>query len=100
MSKNCYWFQHETICLDKKILPRDLQLFRKLDMYQNYLNSQRTDQKTSKDAHKITSFANKRIDKINNKLHGLSPPGGLVSPSGGFASLLCDQGLHLCSVGI
>ena len=28
---------------------------------------------------------------LNNKLHGLSPPGGLVSPSGGFASLLFDQ---------
>ena len=31
------------------------------------------------------------IDKINNKLHGLSPPGGLVSPPGGFASLAFDQ---------
>ena len=35
------------------------------------------------------------IELYNNTLHGLSPPGGLVSPSGGFASLLCDQGLHL-----
>ena len=26
-----------------------------------------------------------------NKLHGLSPSGGLVSPSGGFASLFFDQ---------
>ena len=31
------------------------------------------------------------IDKINNKLHGLLPPGGLVSPPGGFASLAFDQ---------
>ena len=31
------------------------------------------------------------IDKIHNKSHGLSPPGGLVSPSGGFASLAFDQ---------
>ena len=31
------------------------------------------------------------IDKINNKLHGLSPPGCLVSPSGGFTSLAFDQ---------
>jgi len=31
------------------------------------------------------------IDKINNKNHGLSPPGGLVSPSGGFALLALDQ---------
>ena len=30
------------------------------------------------------------IYKINNKFHGLSPPGGLVSPSGGFASLAFD----------
>ena len=35
------------------------------------------------------------IELYNNRLHGLSPPGGLVSPSGGFASLLWDQGLHL-----
>ena len=53
-------------CLDKKVLPRDLQLFRKLDMYQNDLNSQRTNQKTSKDAHKITCFANKRITRGPN----------------------------------
>ena len=26
--------------------------------------------------------------------HGLSPPGGLVSPSGRFVSFLFDQGLH------
>ena len=31
------------------------------------------------------------IEKLNNKLHGLSPPGGFVSPSGGFASLSFDQ---------
>ena len=28
----------------------------------------------------------------------LSPPGGLVSPSGGFLSLLCDQGLHFALI--
>ena len=31
------------------------------------------------------------IELINNKLHGLLPPGGYVSPSGGFASLSFDQ---------
>ena len=31
------------------------------------------------------------IELINNKFHGLSPPGGFVSPSGGFASLSFDQ---------
>jgi hypothetical protein len=34
-----------------------------------------------------------QFELLNNKLHGLSPPGGLVSPPspGGFASLLFDQ---------
>jgi hypothetical protein len=32
-----------------------------------------------------------KIELLNNKLHGLSPPGGLVSLSGGFALLLFDQ---------
>ena len=36
---------------------------------------------------------NDLIELLNNKLHGLSPPGGLVSPSGRFASLLFDQGV-------
>ena len=27
----------------------------------------------------------------------LQGPGGLESPSGGFVSLLCDQGLHFAS---
>ena len=31
------------------------------------------------------------IELLNNNSHGLLPPGGLVSPSGGFLSLLCDQ---------
>ena len=35
----------------------------------------------------------RHIELLNNKLHGLSPPGGLVSPPGGFASLLFDQGV-------
>jgi uncharacterized protein YjbI with pentapeptide repeats len=38
------------------------------------------------------------IELLNNKLHGLSPPGGLVSPSAGFASLLFDQVLHFASI--
>ena len=38
------------------------------------------------------------IELLNNKLHGLSPSGGLVSPSGGFLLLLCDQGLHFASI--
>ena len=38
------------------------------------------------------------IELLNNNSHGLSPPGGLVSPSGGFLSLLCDQGLHFVSI--
>ena len=38
------------------------------------------------------------IELLNNNSHGLSPPGGLVSPSGGFVSLLCDQGLHFASI--
>ena len=33
-----------------------------------------------------------------NKTHGLSPPGGLVSPSDGFASLLFDQVEHFASI--
>ena len=33
-----------------------------------------------------------------NKLHELSPPSGLVSPSGGFASLLFDQVGHFASI--
>ena len=31
------------------------------------------------------------IELLKNNSHGLSPPGGLVSSSGGFVSLLCDQ---------
>ena len=38
------------------------------------------------------------IELLNNNSHGLSPPGGLVSPSGGFVSILCDQGLHFASI--
>ena len=33
------------------------------------------------------------IELYNNKLHGLSPPGGFASPPVGFASLLFDQGV-------
>ena len=38
------------------------------------------------------------IELMINKTHGLSPPGGLVSPSGGFASLLFDQVRHFASI--
>ena len=38
------------------------------------------------------------IEPLNNNSHGLLPPGGLVSFSGGFVSLLCDQGLHFASI--
>ena len=38
------------------------------------------------------------IELLNNNSHGLLPPGGLVSPSGGFVSLLCDQGLNFASI--
>ena len=38
------------------------------------------------------------IELYNNRLHGLSPPCGLVSPSGGFASLLFDQVRHFASI--
>ena len=37
------------------------------------------------------TWCGQAIDKINNKLHGLLSAGGLVSPSGGFASLAFDQ---------
>ena len=43
-------------------------------------------------------FAKLTIEMLNNNSHGLSPSGGLVSPSGGFVSLLCDQGLHFASI--
>ena len=33
-----------------------------------------------------------------NKFHELSPSGGLVSPSGGFASLLFDQVKYFASI--
>ena len=33
------------------------------------------------------------IELKNNKLHGLSPPGGSVSPPGRFTSFLFDQGV-------
>ena len=39
----------------------------------------------------LGSFKHRFIELLNNKLLGLSPPGGFVSPSGGFASLLFDQ---------
>ena len=31
-----------------------------------------------------------RMELLNNKLHGLLPPGGSMSPPGGFASLFFD----------
>ena len=41
---------------------------------------------------------NSIIELLNNNSHESSPPGALVSPSGGFLSLLCDQGLHFASI--
>ena len=38
------------------------------------------------------------IELMINKLHGLSPSGGLVSPSSGFASLLFDQVEYFASI--
>ena len=38
------------------------------------------------------------IELMINKIHGLLPSGGLVSPSGGFASLLFDQVGHFASI--
>ena len=38
------------------------------------------------------------IELMINKLHGLSPSGGLVSPSGGFASLFFDQVGYFASI--
>ena len=49
----------------------------------------------NKDANNKTEIP---IELLNNNSHGLLPPGGLVSPSGGFVSLLCDQGLHFASI--
>ena len=44
------------------------------------------------------TYVSSTIELLNNNSHRLSPPGGLVSPSGGFLSLLCDQGLHFASI--
>ena len=38
------------------------------------------------------------IELMIKKLHGLSPSGGLVSPSGGFASLFFDQVEYFASI--
>ena len=38
------------------------------------------------------------IELLKNNSHGLSPSGGLVSPSGGFASLLFDQVEYFASI--
>ena len=38
------------------------------------------------------------IELMINKFHGLSPSGGLVSPSGGFASLFFDQVEYFASI--
>ena len=49
----------------------------------------------NKDANNKTEIP---IGLLNNNSHGLLPPGGLVSPSGGFVSLFCNQGLHFASI--
>jgi hypothetical protein len=38
------------------------------------------------------------IELMINKFHGLSPSGGLVSPSGGFALLFFDQVEYFASI--
>ena len=38
------------------------------------------------------------IELMINKLHGVLPSGGLVSPSGGFASLFFDQVEYFASI--
>ena len=49
--------------------------------------------------HKMAAiFLDSAIELLNNNSHGLAPPGGLVSPSGGCVSILCDQGLHFASI--
>ena len=45
----------------------------------------------------LIQSANK-IELMINKLHGLSPSGGSVSPHGGFASLLFDQVEYFASI--
>ena len=47
---------------------------------------------------KITIIFEWFIELMINKLHVLSPSGGLVSPSGGFASLLFDQVGYFASI--
>ena len=45
---------------------------------------------------KVEKILKDSLDSIelkNNKLHGLWPPGGSVSPPGGFASRFFDQGV-------
>ena len=44
------------------------------------------------------SWSLRTIELLNNKLHGLSAPGGFVSLSGGFSSLLFDQVGHFASI--
>ena len=46
----------------------------------------------------IVSYYYITIELMINKLHGLSPSGGLVSPSGGFASLFFDQVEYFASI--
>ena len=51
------------------------------------------------DLSQVTTFGNfSAIELMINKLHGLSPSGGLVSPSGGFASLFFDQVGYFASI--
>ena len=41
----------------------------------------------------LKSNSAENIELLNNKLHVLLPPGGLVSLPGGFASLSFDKGV-------
>ena len=51
------------------------------------------------DLSQVTTFGNfSAIELMINKLHGLSPSGGLVSPSGRFALLFFDQVGYFASI--
>ena len=41
----------------------------------------------------MESLRHTAIELKNNKLHGLLPPGGSLSPPAGFASFFFDQGV-------
>ena len=77
-----------------EVVPTDLRSFRtgpKKILEDRSVQDLKIAKRTSKDFF----FDQGTIELYNNTLNGLSLFGGLMSPSGGFASLLFDQGLHL-----